>query len=243
MLGSAGRSDPRPLPTANARRRPRDRSGRSNGAPPRRRPDRPRSHARALFGSRNGVLAAKPSRPRARSPNRHRPRGPDAARPSNPPRRRHRARRRAGSRAKPVARYPESGCGVRRTSGGSLPRRGARIDDRGYLRNAVCRESALAGVLTDTLLIGGFVKTIHAIAGYVTMDPFDVGAHPVQDAARFLCDRLQFVLGKVSRSRDVALDDVSLQCHGLAPCSALARNYDGVAESLTRTFEGRVEGS
>src|SRR5206468_77935 len=80
-------------------------------------------------------------------------------------------------------------------------------------RNPVGRESALAGVLLDQLLVRGDVHAVNLVVGDVAVQPLDARAQPVQDAAGLLREGLKVPLAHSPRVRDVPLDEVFRHFH------------------------------
>src|SRR4051812_40378455 len=86
--------------------------------------------------------------------------------------------------------------------------RSLRANGRLDLAHRIRRETALAGVLADDLLIGRFVHTVDLVAGHVAVQPLDVRTEAPKNVARFLGDALQIVLAKIARTGDGSLDNV-----------------------------------
>ena len=69
--------------------------------------------------------------------------------------------------------------------GRSLPR-GGRVDQAAYGRDAIGRKADAPGVFFDGRLVRGEVDAIHFVAGYVAMEPLDLGTHFPQNLDRLL---------------------------------------------------------
>src|ERR1700733_714473 len=61
-----------------------------------------------------------------------------------------------------------------------------RIDYRAYPGDAVGRKAALLCMRPHRSLIGRDIDTIDLVISYKALDPLDLGAHPLQHAARLL---------------------------------------------------------
>lgn len=83
-----------------------------------------------------------------------------------------------------------------------------RIDHLSDLGNAVGREAALFGVFTHQLRVGRDVDAIDLVVRDVALDPVDLRAELLQDAARFLGDGLQLCGREFSDAGNFAFDDL-----------------------------------
>ena len=94
-----------------------------------------------------------------------------------------------------------------------------RIDDAGYLFNTIGRKAALLGMFANRLLVVGNVNAIHLVAGDIALQPLNLRAHLIQDAAGFLGNALQVRRAQRAGIRNVAFDNVFW--HGLSPRNKL----------------------
>jgi len=62
-------------------------------------------------------------------------------------------------------------------------------------------------MFSDRRLVWSEVDAVNLVAGYVAMEPVDLGTHGLQNADRLLGDFPQLGVGQIPRSRDFAFDD------------------------------------
>lgn len=68
-------------------------------------------------------------------------------------------------------------------------------------------EASPSRVFPDGRLVRSEVDAVNLVAGYVAVQPLDLGTHCLQNADRFLRDFLQLGVGKFPGSRNFAFDD------------------------------------
>src|SRR5258706_12423579 len=93
--------------------------------------------------------------------------------------------------------------------------RGDRVDHRPDARYLVRGKPALLGVLAHGRLVGRDVYAIDLVVGDIAVDPLDLRAHGLQDAAGLLGDALELGLRQLAGAGQVTLDDEL--GHGVSP--------------------------
>ena len=84
---------------------------------------------------------------------------------------------------------------------------GRRIDESAHRGDAIGRKADAPGVLLDGRLVWGEIDAVHLVAGYVAMQPLNMGAHFLQNLERLLRDFPKLDVGEISRSRNFTFDD------------------------------------
>ena len=69
------------------------------------------------------------------------------------------------------------------------------VDESAHSGDAVGRNAYPPGMFADGGLVRSEVDAVHLVAGYVTMEPLDRGAHSSQNADRLLRDLPQLGIG------------------------------------------------
>ena len=93
----------------------------------------------------------------------------------------------------PVARKPDrAGADVERNSPGnfnpSLSTTHCRVEKAPHRRDAVGRKANPLGVFSDNSFVRGEVDAVNFVAGYITMEPLDLGPQSLQNVDRLLGD-------------------------------------------------------
>src|SRR5580692_422641 len=85
--------------------------------------------------------------------------------------------------------------------------RARRVQKSAHRRDAIGRKTHSLGVFLDSRLVRGKINAVHFVAGYVAMEPLDLGTHSLQNIDRFFGDFPQLLVGQTSSSRNFAFDD------------------------------------
>src|SRR5512136_1742006 len=75
------------------------------------------------------------------------------------------------------------------------------IDDPLHFGDAVGREPPLPGMLENHILVWRDVDAVYLVVGDKALDPLDLRAEPLENAARFLRYGLQCLSGQLPRPR------------------------------------------
>src|SRR5581483_230691 len=97
-------------------------------------------------------------------------------------------------------------------------------DHAAYLRDFVCRKTALGGVFAYHFFVRSDVNAIDFIVGHVAFHPLDGRTEMVEYAARFLGNGVQLVLRKIAHVGDLSLNDI-LGHEALRPVVRGAKAY------------------
>ena len=79
-------------------------------------------------------------------------------------------------------------------SASGLPR-DCRVNKSAHGGDAIGGNPYSPGVLLDGCIVGGDVDAVDLVAGYVAMEPLDLGAHSLQNVHRLLRDFPQLGVG------------------------------------------------
>src|SRR6267378_5412643 len=82
-----------------------------------------------------------------------------------------------------------------------------RVEQSAHGGDAIGRKAYALGVLLDGRLVRGKIDAVHLVAGYVAMEPLDLGTHSLENIDRLLGDFPQLGVRQISGSRNFALDD------------------------------------
>ena len=69
------------------------------------------------------------------------------------------------------------------------------VEESAHRRDAIGRKSYALGVFLDGRLVRSEVDAVHFVAGYVAMEPLNLGTHPLQNVDRLLGDFPQLGVG------------------------------------------------
>src|ERR1700694_980543 len=91
----------------------------------------------------------------------------------------------------------------------SAPRlpRALGVDESAPGGDAIGRNPYALGVFSDGRLVRSEVDAVYLVAGYVAMEPLDLGTHSLQNVNRLLRGFPPLGVGKISSSWDFAFND------------------------------------
>src|SRR5580700_5364989 len=77
-----------------------------------------------------------------------------------------------------------------------------RVDKSAHSRDSIGRNAHALGVFVDNRFVGGKIDAVHLVAGYITMEPLDLGTQSLKNLDRLLRDFPQLGFGQISRTWD-----------------------------------------
>src|ERR1700693_1759282 len=94
-----------------------------------------------------------------------------------------------------------------------------RVDKSAHSGDSIGRNADTLGVFVDDRFVGGKIDAVHLVAGYVTMEPLNLGTQPLQNLDRLLRDFPQLGFGQTSCPWDFPFNDELW--HGTPLCSQM----------------------